>query len=422
MEPPIKRARCNDVDLKITVGGGGETAADGTDNPTVNNSRRQQVRDDELPWDIDIGEDVSSFPEDSDGEEDSDDEDAAAAAAAAPTDSKIYWYNSAIMATHSKYIEAMLSAPMRESANLELKFPEITPPTWELMMNFVEDLSAARKMCSLDVLKVVEYYDKYDFVQGRKLCDDVLSDSIKRAVNAEKKCNTFPRHAGKFVDILVAADKYNLTKARELGMDHLAQKLSSKSSLYGRTMFKIRHMEKLVPILAREAERDPKPSYLEGDTVEAILSPSFPELYVLRAQAFAMKRNIQSSIQGISVQLALTDGRTFLRFLYKKVENRQYNGNCIFRNTAVPSCSMRVKKGAWVIVHRVQQRNFLPATVEKLLYRFPCGNNLPLPSENVNWIRVDTTQPAGTLTIKHLYNVPEADNAPAGTGAAAAAP
>jgi len=267
----------------------------------------------------------------------------------------VYWYNSAVMAMHSKYVEAMLSAPMRESKSYELHFPDITPQTWERMMMFLENPSAARKMSTTDAFDVAELYDMFDFPMGRKLCDDVLHDFFGDLIQAEQNQSTPPHYAQRFVHALVVSDAYNLPTAREIGMEHLAQKISSTNTLYGRTMFQVEDMEKLVPVLTKEAEKEPKPSYLEDYTPDEIRAPSFPELFVLRAQNFEMKRSIQSAISSIFVSLKTADGRT-VGAIYRKIENQMENGFNVFRNEYAPSCWIKVKIGAWIMVRQVQHQ------------------------------------------------------------------
>ena len=52
----------------------------------------------------------------------------------------IQWHYSQELSSKSKYIDAMLSTPMKEADELTISFPDITPDTWQKMMNFLDSL------------------------------------------------------------------------------------------------------------------------------------------------------------------------------------------------------------------------------------------------------------------------------------------
>ena len=76
------------------------------------------------------------------------------------------WYISQTLATKSMYIDALLAAPMKESESRTITFPDISPDTWDLMIRFVDDPVAARRMKPEDVVRVAKFYDKYEFSGG----------------------------------------------------------------------------------------------------------------------------------------------------------------------------------------------------------------------------------------------------------------
>ena len=49
-------------------------------------------------------------------------------------DADFQWHHSQTLATKSKYIDAMLSTPMKESEEHKITFPDINLGTWQKMM------------------------------------------------------------------------------------------------------------------------------------------------------------------------------------------------------------------------------------------------------------------------------------------------
>lgn len=80
-------------------------------------------------------------------------------------DTSTHWCHSQSIALKSKYVDAMLSTPMREQETRTITFPDISLSLWN-KNKFLDDPSAARKMTVEDVQNVAMLYDKYEF----KLC------------------------------------------------------------------------------------------------------------------------------------------------------------------------------------------------------------------------------------------------------------
>jgi len=97
------------------------------------------------------------------------------------------WYYATSLANKSKYIDTMLSTPMKESDTRTITFPDITQEFWEAAIEFVDNPVKARKMEPSDVLNVAKFYDKYEFVDGTNLCDCVLLDYFEHLKVEEKE-------------------------------------------------------------------------------------------------------------------------------------------------------------------------------------------------------------------------------------------
>ena len=116
----------------------------------------------------------------------------------------VQWYHSQTLASKSKYIDTMLAVPMREREDRVISFPDIKPNVWAKMMKFLDDPIASREMNAKDATEVVVFYDKYEFVDGRRLCLHIIVDymSDKSIRNMEK---TFSIDIDLIVDLVIAA-------------------------------------------------------------------------------------------------------------------------------------------------------------------------------------------------------------------------
>ena len=160
------------------------------------------------------------------------------------------WYHSQTLAAKSKYVDALLAAPMKESESKTITFPDISPETWDLMMKFIDNPIACRGMKAHDVVKVAKFYDKYEFTDGTVLCDVILEEYFKSIHDNmyERKKNVAP-DVDFIVDSVALAHDANLKKAYKEGMHFIWRVLSFACAPFGRTMFSEDHMKKLAPLL-----------------------------------------------------------------------------------------------------------------------------------------------------------------------------
>jgi hypothetical protein len=140
------------------------------------------------------------------------------------------WNPANLAAKRSKYIDTMLSMPMVERKSHVISFPGIDPSTWDEMMKFIDDPVAARQMNMKDVLKVAKNYNKYDFCNGKSLCNFVLSEYFK--LLSEKTENV-----DDIIEAVLLARDANLNFAYINGMDYIWKKVRSRIIPYGWTMF-----------------------------------------------------------------------------------------------------------------------------------------------------------------------------------------
>ena len=157
------------------------------------------------------------------------------------------WYHSQALARKSKYIDSMLSTPMKEKDEKVITFPDITPDIWDDMMKFLDSPAAVLRMTPRDALKVATFYDKYEFVEGTKLCDLLLADYFRSLEKMEKDYSV---DVNLYVESLVVAHKANLVKAVFAGISYIWGKMPILCTPpYACNMFTEKQMDTLIPIL-----------------------------------------------------------------------------------------------------------------------------------------------------------------------------
>ena len=161
-------------------------------------------------------------------------------------DANFQLHHSQTLATKSKYIDAMLSTPMKESDEHKITFPDITLGTWQKMMLFLDSPLAARKMTVKDALEVASIYDKYDFLEGSELCDAVMSDYFKSTRKMEE---TSTLDLDLIIELVNVAHKSNLEGAFKAGINYIWDKMTSVDRRIGRLMFTESMLTSLKPAL-----------------------------------------------------------------------------------------------------------------------------------------------------------------------------
>ena len=174
----------------------------------------------------------------------------------------IQWYHTPTLASKSKYIDTMLAVPMKESTDSVISFPDITPDIWAKMLKFLDNPIAVREMTAKDAVEIVAFYDKYEFVEGVKLCSYVMMDYLSddSLDKMEKSFSLDNDNIDLIVNSVVTAHKANLEDVYKKGMKYILDKFKSPAELgfltpYGRLMFTESHLEKLAPAFSYCKER-----------------------------------------------------------------------------------------------------------------------------------------------------------------------
>ena len=194
-----------------------------------------------------------------------------------------YLMYSSLLANLSNFVDTCLTVEMKEKTTKEIVFQDVTPDIFDLALHFQDDPFAIRSMTPEDAVKLVEFYDRFDFSGGIKLCDQVLSDYLRQQKAYDNM--TPPDNLDLLVEAIAMADKLDLSKCKSDGVDYLnsrfngtggSNRIRNRDQHYGPTMFTIEHVKKLHPIFKKKLV-----DYFPSDmTQEELDSPLFPRYFV----------------------------------------------------------------------------------------------------------------------------------------------
>lgn len=207
---------------------------------------------------------------------------------------RVVWYHSVSMASHSNYIDAMLSTPMKESGTKELSFPDISVSQWEAMMNFLTNPSASRHMKVQDAIELVRLYDKYDFRSGVDLCDDVLADLIDDVDESpDASDNTDEK-----IEVIALGIELGLSYTLERGKCWFRTCIGDIPAL--KMQFTVEHIQKLQPMIVGDSDISNDLQDMLGQEVD-VENSMFPAFFVSQFQLIAARNTVSKLVNVIEV-------------------------------------------------------------------------------------------------------------------------
>lgn len=114
---------------------------------------------------------------------------------------------------------------MKESLSMEIHFPDVDIDTWNAMLAYLEKPTMARTMTVQEAIALAMVYDKYDFTNGRDLCNKVISEFF---VDTERKEANESPDIDLVIEAVVVASNAHLSAARDQGMKFIFEKLRMK--------------------------------------------------------------------------------------------------------------------------------------------------------------------------------------------------
>jgi len=302
---------------------------------------------------------------------------------------------SAILATHSDYVDTLLASPMSESVTRELSFSDITPAVFQKMLALLEDPSQIRRTTLHEVLQVLPFYDKYQFPKGKQLCSDVITEFLE----------ALPKKADldSLVDVVTLADEASLSSATNVGVQALKVRLETPEL---RIMFVESQIIKLVPLIKKEE--------LLLDAVDAspeeILSPLFPRYLIQSFRYAETQRLLHNCVP--SIELACDGFRVRYRNGVYGVCSRQESNPDYFRSTGI--IQLGGGEGMTVVVQREDtSRNWVVygqvGRLKTALWVYPQSSNMDLPPRR-GWVAADPSSMGQELTVGYVFRPRDGDD------------
>ncbi|KAL9189363.1 hypothetical protein ACHAXT_009038 [Thalassiosira profunda] len=224
----------------------------------------------------------------------------------------VQWHHANNLASKSNYIDALLAAPMREREERTISFPDISPDVWRKMLTFLDDPIAIRNMTPKDALEVVPFYDKYEFVEGRRLCNQVVADYLRPSnIGAlEKK---FAVDFDLVVDLVAVAHSANMEDSFKLGVPYIWNMMFvGGDATYGRISFSVEHLTKLAPALKYSLDNNERLGLGLSDRVTnfaangaagvpAVDDQTFPEKFVAKSKRWEEEHFVDRCVSHIEL-------------------------------------------------------------------------------------------------------------------------
>ena len=170
---------------------------------------------------------------------------------------KVFWHFSQVLASQSRYVDTLLSNPLkavataaaatgspatattrskkkqRRSSNSHednddkddasdykvIAFPDIAPALWEKMMEYITSPASILSMSPTKAMQLIVPYDKYEFTTGIELCDTIMSNYIEKKVKTHKSRFYSSLDDGdRIIKMIVMGHEKNLNQTINIGM------------------------------------------------------------------------------------------------------------------------------------------------------------------------------------------------------------
>lgn len=212
---------------------------------------------------------------------------------------KTYACHRQIMAMHSQYIDTILATPMKEQLAMTLTFPEIDPCLWEDMLGYLEPC-ADPPSSTYEILRVLPYYDKYEFMDGIRMCDRWLASRLEFRVENVGSLAAYVSASG-------AAYKHNLPATKAKCKAFVREVFRKREARLGLTQDLVIDF---IPVIHENETIWHKVSAMLGpitgnpDKETILANPFFPDLLLRAIVALDHEYNLDKKITFINVRNA----------------------------------------------------------------------------------------------------------------------
>ena len=221
---------------------------------------------------------------------------------------KTFDCHSFALARNSKYFDSLIVSNMSESTNKSVTLEDVSPDVFELALEIVEDPSKARKVTAPEILKVVEFYNRFEFTSGLKVAEDALTIFLEKWIKNRKKRNPTPEQMGMIIKTMLFAEEANLQKLIQISIEFVKEKLHFNQRNTEWSVFTQVNLERMQSFLVKHPEclekyfSEHNWSALAGHR-PSVDAPYFPPLV---AEHFQRRSMYESVLKKCDVKLRCT--------------------------------------------------------------------------------------------------------------------
>lgn len=158
---------------------------------------------------------------------------------------------------------------MQESISREIHLPDVDPNDWEKVMRYLNPCEGLKFLTLEDVIVIAPLYDKYEFRQGKELCDYFVTAHFQKELHylllQEQENAPQGRRERMSLELDLLIEAFAVTQSCHFSeatitacFDFFSRLFSDKWSTYGRMMFHAQQLQKLVPLF-RKVEKQKRP-------------------------------------------------------------------------------------------------------------------------------------------------------------------
>ena len=130
---------------------------------------------------------------------------------------KTFQCHSFSLAFQSKYFDSLLVSNMSEAESKKVTLEDVSPEVFELALEIVQDPVKTLAATPEEILKVVRFYDRFDFTSGLKVAETVLGKFIDGWIERQGQRNPKPTEMRMIIQVIKLSEESQ-------GMEALVQK------------------------------------------------------------------------------------------------------------------------------------------------------------------------------------------------------
>ena len=144
---------------------------------------------------------------------------------------KTFQCHSFSLAFQSKYFDSLLVSNMSEAESKKVTLEDVSPEVFELALEIVQDPVKTLAATPEEILKVVSFYDRFDFTSGLKVAETVLGKFIDGCMERQSERNRKPTEMRIIIQVIKLSEKLQGVEALvQKSKDFIKKTLTCESS------------------------------------------------------------------------------------------------------------------------------------------------------------------------------------------------